>query len=426
MLLVKALDSSVMYLSPVHIQLCFVLVNSEREFFCEVFFRRLILNSFEGFQTDQRLTRAELSQLLDYVVGISEKDEFRLIVDAFLHNPFSVAEIFPSPKVPIILSAREWGVLFKILSRIEMSKAPLIGVKPMVLEVDGDVEPPVLSGQLFPQTGQSRPPAPRAPDSAKLDHLSDLLPVLGPDTRGDTFDNRALKKDLRGFVGGDETRAAYEKAVRDLMVAQQSYDRYLQEKQLLEQLDDFAAIIARYSAALDAIVHTRAKLPSGIPTSIDLAPEWALYKQERQAFLGMLATLAFKTQALGQVSVDFWEPVAQLVRQMPAQSFRQRLATIWQMLALLGNVCASEAETYGMFCRMFLADYSPDTRGQEARLLFRTFMALWQWEVRCPTEFETVPQDVSTAWVKLRTFVAEKDADLTARIVRIIKGPEQR
>jgi hypothetical protein len=180
-------------------------------------------------------------------------------------------------------------------------------------------------------------------------------------------------------------------------------------------------IITRYSAALDGIVHARAALLSGIPISIDLDSEWTAYKQERRAFLGMLAALALEGQAHLEVSADFWDPAAQLVREMPAQTFRQRLVTIWEMLALLGNLCASEAETYAMFCRMFLGDYDPGTRGQKARMLFRTFIALWQWEVRCPTEFETVPHEVRTAWVKLRKFVADQDAELTARIIAIIQ-----
>jgi hypothetical protein len=247
--------------------------------------------------------------------------------------------------------------------------------------------------------------------------------VLTP--RGDTFNIRALKKDLRGFGDPDLIAAASENTLGDVAVAQQSRDRYLQNKQLLEQLDDFGTIIARYSAALDRILHTRAALPSGIPTSIDLSPEWALYKQEREAFLGMLSGLPLRGQAWEGVSADFWEPVTQFIRQMPAQSFRQRLVTIWEMLALLGNACTSEAETYAMFCRRFLAGYGPGSHGQKARLLFRTFVALWQWEMRCPAEFETVPRYVRIAWVKLRNFVAEQDANLAARILHIIEPPEQ-
>jgi hypothetical protein len=46
--------------------------------------------------------------LFDYVCSISEKDDFCLVVKAFLQNPFSVAEMFPSPKIAIIMSAKEW------------------------------------------------------------------------------------------------------------------------------------------------------------------------------------------------------------------------------------------------------------------------------------------------------------------------------
>jgi hypothetical protein len=408
-----------------------------------MFFRDVLLGSFDAFHQSNKITREQFTVLVDYLTWNVSTVTIEQLLQMIGEKTISSFTKIIHPTLFIILTLSEWSVLHQIVPQAhpfsfttQRASEPMIfsyailppetPIAPLNVQLSADDIYRLSQLQEFYTNEVQLSPKKRPEEvtrrhrivrgdrnrivSAQIEDITmDLVPLVGDDSPNDSFQLRLLKTDCRPFIREDARDFAYAHALNGLETAQWTFEDFSRKVCLHELLVNYELLVRRYQVALVA-----SSVKNGLNHAGDLAPNWAALVQEEPEFIRVINELAVSGDQ-GLVENPPSE-LLRIIRQFCCRPVLQRFFQIAEVLNVLKNVSQKPVE---VFCGL-LVKHDVDVASRRGHVMYKTIVAIWDWQLKDEPGFTAMPVDVRERWEDLKGSIGTVDNQLCQRILAIL------
>ncbi|EAX92776.1 hypothetical protein TVAG_361560 [Trichomonas vaginalis G3] len=443
-ILISTLSITIRYLSPFHTALSMDLLTSDPNCFCQVFFLKVLLQSFTTYASSNplintvKVSKTQILQLFNFICNNTDTKSFDMLANTFgqsvssLCEPTSFVEYTVKGAIPYIFSPVETVLAVNIFkqmptfegSKIDVSRlqnySRISSFKPGVIDVYFPLPPKLpVTAVLFCDDNITvgEPPKEISRQWLSLSKMAgneglDPLNVIMQIDNLDQFDTPKkleIRKYASQMITDELKKYAVEAALSNLIQSEQLFEtclvRLTQKSRLIEISDSqnrFGSIlniaIAKKLTFLPADCPRNVLLPSLAILDVSNEEDQKLYDllEQKEVFDRVARKITRKEQKYKNFvrnNEEKLENFARIMDSLDEKSLGERMWVIAEVVNSLSLICESDDWLMTLF--FFVIARSNSTCFLHTYIGINAFKALQQ------VKFAQLPRRLQDAWAKL-------------------------